>query len=451
MVTETVDAAILGEKIVDTLIDAWQRLLLPHVASDRGATLQANFSSSFHDTLNLDGINTPVSCEANSPPASLASKRASEPTRQVIPGRAEAYACLIECDYICRCTKSLGPRPSDSLEGVDVKPALLPDGDLYNTERLELLPGGYIELTRWYKVFEIDFNSLEDLQLSTHGGKDKYFSMRCDKPGRLDAIALAFKLFVDEENTLESFPDSGSCWETAVYPERIMRFLGIGETVVTQLKSSDFLRLKTVQSRPLLSILNSRENSAAKCRECVAQQPCPCQGGFAEILIAEAEQIRKESKLNFSEAVTEGCQDENLEHCEIATGTAGPKLFLDSAGMRAFNSTTYITALTTAARLMSEHLAANRNPNQPVTVYDETPLPVATLLLFELLPEIRACVTSNGARDYLASNHVQAVVVSEDDFVGQMTDSLHFDAMFMWPISEVGLLDDTLEEKMFFW
>ena len=211
LVTETLDAALFGEGILKTLKDAHERLL-------------------------------------------------SE-TSSVIPARVEAFAALIECDSVCRYTKLKNKQhwPFKSLPVGDLK-------EPYTTERLEHL--NHKLLSQWQKVLEINFGSLQDINWCLERGKDRELSVDCSADGRVDAIALSFKLFVDAENSLNTFPGSNSCWENAIYPVCGDLYVGVGSEIPVKLFVDDVLHLSVMENKsgqPVHFPLNSMTAINSEC------------------------------------------------------------------------------------------------------------------------------------------------------------------------------------------
>lgn len=197
MVSETLDAAVLGENCVPTLLHAWQRL--------------AN---------NLPSTN-------------------SRPPCQIIPGRVEVYIAAVECDYICRYSK---PLSSDIYADIgDTCITSVDETDPYTTERLEHM--NHRLLSQWVKVLDIDFNSVEDLNSAVNGKKEKQLLLEFTECGKYDATVLAFKLFVDNNHVIETFPGNGRCWETAVYPTARRTSVKPGKTITLNLTASDVIRI----------------------------------------------------------------------------------------------------------------------------------------------------------------------------------------------------------------
>ncbi|KAI8508418.1 protein-arginine omega-N symmetric methyltransferase [Branchiostoma belcheri] len=190
VVTETVDAGLLGEHILATLRHAWEHLLLP--------------------------------------PKSALNQQESVRYGRVIPGGATVHACIVECPDIRRnhtvlqsscCGVDLSGLVIISETAVHTDPAdqMPPDAEPYSSEVLNRVRGGFSCLTKPCQVFQIDFNDpqtfspecLEHLRV---------FHLPVKHPGVVDAIVLWFDLHLDEETHLSTSPERDTCWEQAVFP-----------------------------------------------------------------------------------------------------------------------------------------------------------------------------------------------------------------------------------------
>nr|XP_040042611.1 protein arginine N-methyltransferase 9 [Gasterosteus aculeatus aculeatus] len=188
VVTETVDAGLFGEGIIESLIHAWHHLLLP---PQRG-------ENEFQD---------------------------QSATGRVIPAGATVFGMALESVEIRRhhrlCVSEVGglsiadagqlcspvscsPEPDDSMEP-------------YTTERLSRVPGGYRALTEPFTALNIDFNDVQELEgLSSRAVQQ--IRMPVTQEGQLDALAVWFQLHLDEESSLSTGPQEDTCWEQAIYP-----------------------------------------------------------------------------------------------------------------------------------------------------------------------------------------------------------------------------------------
>ncbi|XP_072040981.1 protein arginine N-methyltransferase 9-like isoform X2 [Amphiura filiformis] len=180
VVTETVDAGLLGEHILETLHHAWESLLLP------------------------------------------------PPRGRVIPAGATVYGQVIECQHLRKrhrlLSNTVGNLDLHNTEfiskAVCMEQTHLDDTDFepYTSEKLCALPGGYKTLTPVFKVMHFDFNNpmqLYELQTSKH---QSFISSIVDCSGQIDAIVTWFDLALDDHQSLSTAPGYDSCWEQAIYP-----------------------------------------------------------------------------------------------------------------------------------------------------------------------------------------------------------------------------------------
>ncbi|KAM9476898.1 protein arginine N-methyltransferase 9 isoform 2-T2 [Clarias gariepinus] len=189
VVTETVDAGLLGEGIVESLIHAWKHLLLPPA--------------------NAEGV--PLSSPSQ--------------TGRVIPAGATVFAMALECPEIRRhhrlCVSAVGGLDLSAAGHIRSPVRCSEDADEssepYTTERLSRLPGGFTALTEPCRVIQIDFNNPQELEgLCLREAVQLRVPVIQD--GDVDALAVWFELHLDQENSISTGPDEDTCWEQAVYP-----------------------------------------------------------------------------------------------------------------------------------------------------------------------------------------------------------------------------------------
>ncbi|XP_078262164.1 protein arginine N-methyltransferase 9 [Rhinoraja longicauda] len=187
VVTETVDAGLFGEGIVESLIHAWKYLLLP--------------------------------------PKPAGHEGPTEGFGRVIPLHAVVFGMAVECKDIRRhhrvCITDVGGiQVNEAITWYSPVNSKLCNGDAaepYTTERMRQVPGGYTPLTDHFQAMTIDFNSPQDLEELTDR-KPCRLCLPVIKEGMLDAIVAWFVLQLDEETSLSTGPDEETCWEQAVYP-----------------------------------------------------------------------------------------------------------------------------------------------------------------------------------------------------------------------------------------
>lgn len=188
VVTETVDAGLFGEGIIESLIHAWHHLLLP---PKRG---EGEF-------------------------------REDSATGRVIPAGATVFCMAVECLEIRRHHR-LGAAEVGGLSMAAAGELRSPvscsseqddSTEPYTTERLSRLPGGYKALTEPFTALAIDFNNVQELEgLSSREVREIRLPVTLE--GELDALAVWFQLHLDEENSLSTGPHEDTCWEQAIYP-----------------------------------------------------------------------------------------------------------------------------------------------------------------------------------------------------------------------------------------
>jgi len=167
LVTETFDAGLLGEHVLESLLHAWHTFL--------------------------------------------------HPSSTVIPARAEFLAAPISCPHV-----SLGSRLRRHqfgylhCSGLEVEVAR---EEPYTSEQLAEIEGGYEMLAQPRVVFTVDFNNVEEIVGFV--SQENRFTVRfpVERGGRCDAIAAWFRLGLDSEfeAVIETGPLSGSCWQQAIF------------------------------------------------------------------------------------------------------------------------------------------------------------------------------------------------------------------------------------------
>ncbi|XP_036744887.2 protein arginine N-methyltransferase 9 [Manis pentadactyla] len=187
VVTETVDAGLFGEGIVESLIHAWEHLLLP--------------------------------------PKTKGENGNCEKYGKVIPAGAVIFGMAVECAEIRRhhrvCIKDIAgvclptnvKFQSPAYSSVDTEETIEP----YTTEKMSQVPGGFLALTECFEIMTIDFNNLQELKSLSTKKPDK-IDIPVTKEGILDAIVVWFVLQLDDEHSLSTSPSEETCWEQAVYP-----------------------------------------------------------------------------------------------------------------------------------------------------------------------------------------------------------------------------------------
>uniref|UniRef100_G1SJ14 Protein arginine N-methyltransferase 9 n=1 Tax=Oryctolagus cuniculus TaxID=9986 RepID=G1SJ14_RABIT len=218
VVTETVDAGLFGEGIVESLIHAWEHLLLqPKAKGENG------------------------NCEKYG---------------KVIPASAVIFGIAVECAEIRRHHR-VGVKDvagihlpsnvkfqSPAYSSVDTEKTVEP----YTTEKMSRIPGGYLPLTDCFEIMTVDFNNLQELKsLATR--KPDQICIPVMKEGILDAIVVWFVLQLDDEYSLSTSPSEATCWEQAVYPVQDLADYWIkpGDHVMMEVSCQDcYLRIQSI-------------------------------------------------------------------------------------------------------------------------------------------------------------------------------------------------------------
>ncbi|XP_070271378.1 protein arginine N-methyltransferase 9 isoform X2 [Myotis yumanensis] len=218
VVTETVDAGLFGEGIVESLIHAWEHLLLqPKTKGENG------------------------NCEKYG---------------KVIPASALIFGMAVECAEIRRhhrvgikdiagiCLPTNVKFQSPTYSSVDTEETVEP----YTTEKMSRIPGGYLALTECFEIMTVDFNNIQELKSLATRKPDK-IGVPVIKEGILDAIVVWFVLQLDDEHSLCTSPSEESCWEQAVYPVHDLADYWIkpGDHVMMEVSCQDcYLRIQSI-------------------------------------------------------------------------------------------------------------------------------------------------------------------------------------------------------------
>ncbi|XP_029166263.1 protein arginine N-methyltransferase 9-like [Nylanderia fulva] len=204
IVTETFDAGLFGELVVPSLINIHTKIL---------------------DT---DGM--------------------------VIPMGATVYIAAIECEHIRYRSSVVFDRIKDKSTLNFNKVSILSDDEYYDTENLEKVQINYV--TEPQVLFNVDFNNLLQLQEFCKDGIKQMLQTKCRYDGILDGLVAWFKLYLDEEITLDS-SDGKTCWQLAVFP-----------AIPIICHESDILTIKaeTLKSKLKCSYSASNAQSSKDCK-----------------------------------------------------------------------------------------------------------------------------------------------------------------------------------------
>ncbi|XP_010609213.1 protein arginine N-methyltransferase 9 isoform X2 [Fukomys damarensis] len=253
VVTETVDAGLFGEGIVESLIHAWENLLLQP---------------------KIKGENS--NCEKYG---------------KVIPASAVIFGMAVECAEIRRHHR-VGIKDiagihlptnmkfqSPAYSSVDTEETVEP----YTTEKMSRVPGGYLALTECFEIMKVDFNNLQELKSLATKKPDK-LGVPFIKEGVLDAIVVWFVLQLDDEHSLSTSPSEETCWEQAVYPVQELTDYNVkpGHHVTMEVSCQDcYLRIQSI------SVLNL-EHKMEVSKSCTKNKDLLALGNEAELCSALA-------------------------------------------------------------------------------------------------------------------------------------------------------------------
>uniref|UniRef100_A0A673I8Q2 Protein arginine N-methyltransferase 9 n=1 Tax=Sinocyclocheilus rhinocerous TaxID=307959 RepID=A0A673I8Q2_9TELE len=215
VVTETVDAGLFGEGIIETLIHAWKHLLLP-------------------------------------PPNTQQPLSSPSQTGRVIPAGATVFGVAVQCREIRRqhrlCASSVGGLDLSAVGQIYSPVSCLADTEdstePYTTERLSRLRGGYIQLTQPFTALDIDFNNVQELE-GLCSREMMQLRLCVTQEGVLDALAVWFQLHLDQDNHLSTGPQEDTCWEQAIYPiQSPFNTVKCGDEILVEVSCKDsYLRL----------------------------------------------------------------------------------------------------------------------------------------------------------------------------------------------------------------
>lgn len=263
VVTETVDAGLFGEGIIESLIHAWNHLLLP-------------------------------------PQSSVEPSGGPSQTGRVIPAGATVFGMAVQSQEIRRhhrlCVSEVGglsiAAARELHSPVSCAAADMDDStEPYTTERLSRLPGGYTPLTQPFRALDIDFNNVQELEgLSSR--EEQRVHLPVTQGGLLDALAVWFKLHLDQDSSLSTGPQEDTCWEQAIYPVQTPHNVTLrpGDELIVEISCSDaYLRLCCVAvQRDGREISLEERPTPPRCGPHPDRAPSPASSQEAELCSALA-------------------------------------------------------------------------------------------------------------------------------------------------------------------
>ncbi|XP_069958199.1 protein arginine N-methyltransferase 9 isoform X2 [Cherax quadricarinatus] len=404
VVSETVDAGLLGEHILSTLQHAWKHLLLPPKSlvtpstsdvmpsfilkpetSDVSAVAMQNRSTSetcvdyvvgAHRTNIKQGhVKTTAPDNLAIGKETLHHKREnSSKFGRVIPSKAEVFIALISCDYIAKQIKVNRP----DLSYFTNKTVCIKLQEPYMSEKLNQVPGGFKLLSHWTPLTTIDFNSPDDIEKHLTGEVDKTLKLQCIECGSLDAIVLSFKLYLDEKLCIDTFPEPGTTlWENAVYP---------------------VLNLISVDTHSIIAI-------DFKCT------------GVIQLSLQRS--------------------SSNLKNANY--------LYLTEDAIRFLNSKNVVDSFLSASQQIVINLqkprSDKRDRGHQLIICDKTPFPLAGLAVLSEFPNSKLYVENDKIKNIL-----QELGITAYDFE-DLEEKI--DVLFMWPVTREGTLKDGLVKNIF--
>ena len=201
VVTETMDACLFGEHILEVISDAWKNLLLPPPSSG-----PASFHSS-GTVIPRSGSIWFTLVESNE-----LARKYMFPVANLDPGDcADVFANI-----------SLASGPSFSARRrLSFMKLFVELNEPYDTERLQSL-SAYRYLTEPRGLFGVDFTSPEDVEELLQCDSRSQCEMACPAGGDLHAVVAWFRVQVDEAIEICTRPDGPNaetcCWEQAIFP-----------------------------------------------------------------------------------------------------------------------------------------------------------------------------------------------------------------------------------------
>ncbi|NXN07644.1 ANM9 methyltransferase, partial [Indicator maculatus] len=281
VVTETVDAGLFGEGIVESLIHAWEHLLLQPKPKNQDVS--------------------------------------AGDYGRVIPASATVFGMAVECQEIRRhhrvevqevagvCLSSAVQFFSPTYAWAGSEETVEP----YTTEKLSRVPGGYIPLTEPCQVMTVDFNDLQELK-SLAARKPWKLSLPVTKGGILDAVVVWFVLQLDDEHALSTSPSEETCWEQAVYPVQghLDYSVKTGDAVVMEVCCQDcYLKIQKISSLPSecgmdfsdRGDLLSLGNEAELCNALAGLQTTSNQDGSSQVCVLESTEIALLNDVSYHE------------------------------------------------------------------------------------------------------------------------------------------------------
>ncbi|KAJ9595625.1 hypothetical protein L9F63_013177 [Diploptera punctata] len=390
VVTETVDAGLLGEGILESLIHAWEHLLIPSADV------------------------------------------------RVVPQSATVWMAPIQCLHIAKkyrvlemfsATDEMQMEAGNNLQqtGFDFNKLQMvaKRDEPYDTEDLNMVPGGYRFLAKPRKALDIRFDNCKDMSNWLTGLKQTEVSFECIEPGHVDAIVAWFDLHLDDITTLSSTPQAeddsdnlhkASCWDQAVFPLQHV-----------QLKQGDRLSISV-----------------------------SCHGGKISVNVSDYDMDTLELALQSSSiSKHEECDGVNSKEMKMMTTDSEIMYgitFEDSAipqeAVRFLNDECWMKVLDTTAK----YFCQKANHNQICSVLDMCPFPVLGLHLLKKQQLNVKCVYTCPAVDVIKRlSQLNCITADRIEYLDEkylleylQQSKSRFDIIIVHPVDQTGELKENV-------
>nr|CAD7431743.1 unnamed protein product [Timema monikensis] len=184
IVTETLDAGLFGEHILQTVSHAWDSLLAPG--------------------------------------------------GRVIPAGATLWVCAIECPHLAARYQLKEDSTGLDWRGIHIYSA---GEEQYDCEDLNSLPGGFRFLIEPVPALLVDFNDPEQLQQILSGNRNTTKICKVLKSGEVHVALAWFTLQLDAQEQLSTCPideRKAECWDQAVFPFVCVQYVRAGQYLELQ-------------------------------------------------------------------------------------------------------------------------------------------------------------------------------------------------------------------------
>nr|CAD7463573.1 unnamed protein product [Timema tahoe] len=184
IVTETLDAGLFGEHILQTVSHAWDSLLVPG--------------------------------------------------GRVIPAGATLWVCAVECPHLAARYQLEEDSTGLDWRGIHLYSA---GEEQYDCEDMNSLPGGFRFLTEPVPALLVDFNDPEQLQQILSGKRNNTKVCEVLKSGEVHVVLAWFTLQLDAQEELSTCPideHKAECWDQAVFPFMCVQYVRAGQYLELQ-------------------------------------------------------------------------------------------------------------------------------------------------------------------------------------------------------------------------